>query len=360
VALSRRKVIALLTISLYIVGLAIGQLIYGPLSDCFGRRPVLMVGLVLYTAAGIAAVLASSVQMLVTARFIQALGGCTGLVLGRAMVRDVSAPEDAVRRLAGMNLVVVIGPALAPLAGSVLSSTLGWRSIFLVLIGLGAANILFAWRLLPETGRPTGSISVLGLGRDYQRLLSSPAFLGYAIGGGCATTSMYGFTAAAPFISANQLGRPLHKVGLFLGLLAVGVSMGSAMTNRLVGRVPIERLLIGANAVSACAAMALLAFILLGELNLTLLIGLTFLFTFGAGTSSPTALTKAMGVNRKLVGSAAGLFGFSQMAVGALCTVVVGLGDNSALAAAGTLAAAGVISQSAFWIALRYEGRARL
>jgi DHA1 family bicyclomycin/chloramphenicol resistance-like MFS transporter len=171
---------------------------------------------------------------------------------------------------------------------------------------------------------------------------------------------MYGFTAAAPFISANQLGRPLHEVGLFLGLLAVGVSMGSAMTNRLVGRVPIERLLIGANAVSACAAMALLAFILLGELNLTRLIGLTFLFTFGAGTSSPTALTKAMGVNRKLVGSAAGLFGFSQMAVGALCTVVVGLGDNSALAAAGTLAAAGVISQSAFWIALRYEGRARL
>jgi DHA1 family bicyclomycin/chloramphenicol resistance-like MFS transporter len=347
------------TISLYIVGLAIGQLIYGPLSDCFGRRPVLMVGLVLYTAAGIAAVLASGVQMLVAARFIQALGGCTGLVLGRAMVRDVAAPEDAARRLAGMNLVVVIGPALAPLAGGVLSSTLGWRSIFLVLIGLGAANILFAWRLLPETGRPTGSISVLGLGRDYKRLLSSPAFLGYAIGGGCATTSMYGFTAAAPFIIVNQLGRPLHEVALFLGLLAVGVSMGSAMTNRLVGRVPIERLLIGANAVSACAATALLALVLSGELNLMLLAGLTFLFTFGAGTSSPTALTKAMGGNRNLVGSAAGLFGFSQMAIGALCTVIVGLGDNSALAAAGTLAAAGILSQAAFWIALHHEACAR-
>jgi DHA1 family bicyclomycin/chloramphenicol resistance-like MFS transporter len=204
------------TISLYIVGLAIGQLIYGPLSDCFGRRPVLMVGLVLYTAAGIAAVLASSVQMRVTARFIQALGGCTGLVLGRAMVRDVSAPEDAVRRLAGMNLVVVIGPALAPLAGSVLSSTLGWRSIFLVLIGLGAANILFAWRLLPETGRPTGSISVLGLGRDYQRLLSSPAFLGYAIGGDARQHPCMALQRRLRSSSQTSWAAPCMRSGFFL------------------------------------------------------------------------------------------------------------------------------------------------
>src|SRR4051812_39978971 len=168
-----------MTISLYILGLAFGQLIYGPLSDCFGRRPILMVGLVLYTAAGVAAALAPGIHALIAARLFQALGGCAGLVLGRAMVRDISAPEAAARQLAVMNLIVVIGPALAPLFGGLLASSLGWRSIFLMLVALGATNILCAWRLLPETGQPSGMISVLSLGRDYKGLLGSRAFVGY-------------------------------------------------------------------------------------------------------------------------------------------------------------------------------------
>jgi DHA1 family bicyclomycin/chloramphenicol resistance-like MFS transporter len=346
-----------MTISLYIIGLAFGQLIYGPVSDCFGRRPVLMVGLALYTAAGIAAALAPGIHALIAARLIQALGGCAGLVLGRAMVRDMSAAEDAARQLALMNLVVVIGPALAPLLGGFLAASLGWRSIFLLLIALGAANLLFAWRLLPETGRPTGTISVLSLGRDYRSLVGSPAFLGYAVGGACATTSMYAFIASAPFIFVNELHRSPHEVGLYLGILAVGVSAGSALASRLFGRVSIERLMVSANGLSVIAALAFFGVVALGELSVLSAVGLMCLFTFGAGMSSPAALTKAVSVNPKTIGSASGLYGFTQMAIGAVCTSLSGLGPDPAFAAAGVLAGAGVVSQLAFWIALRHEAR---
>ncbi|WP_243371646.1 multidrug effflux MFS transporter [Microvirga solisilvae] len=344
-----------MSISLYILGLAFGQLIYGPLSDCFGRRPILMIGLVLYTVAGIAAAAAPGVYALVAARLFQALGGCAGLVLGRAMVRDMSGPETAARQLAVMNLIVVIGPALAPLFGGLLATTFGWRSIFLLLIALGASNLFFAWRLLPETGQPSGTISVLSLGRDYKGLLGSRAFLGYTIGGSFATTSGYAFIAASPFIF-EEFGRPAHEVGIALGLMAVGASIGSALASRFIGRVKMERLMVEANAVSTLAALMLLSLVLLGVVDVFSAVGLMILFTMGAGLSSPAALTKAVSVNPRLIGSAAGLYGFAQMAVGAICTSLSGLGHDPALAAACVLAASGIISQVAFGIALRKEG----
>ena len=137
-----------MTVSLYILGLALGQLVYGPVSDRFGRRPTLMVGLALYTAAGLAAALAPHAQALIAARLFQAFGGCAGMVLGRAIVRDTSAPEHAARRIALLSVVVSAGPGAAPLVGAALASLLGWRSIFYALCILGITNFLCCWRLL--------------------------------------------------------------------------------------------------------------------------------------------------------------------------------------------------------------------
>ena len=142
-----------MTVSVYILGLAVGQLAYGPLSDRFGRRPVLMAGLVLYALAGLAAAFAPDVHSLIVARLLQALGGCAGLVIGRAIVRDTALPQEAARRLAMMNLMVAIGPGAAPIVGGVLASSLGWRSIFFALALLGIVNLLFSWRLLPKARR---------------------------------------------------------------------------------------------------------------------------------------------------------------------------------------------------------------
>jgi DHA1 family bicyclomycin/chloramphenicol resistance-like MFS transporter len=173
------------------------------------------------------------------------------------------------------------------------------------------------------------------------------------MGGGFATTSMYAFIAAAPFIFVTQLHRPLHEVGIYLGALAVGVSIGSAVAIRLFGRMGIERIMVLANALSAAAALLLLLIVLLGGLSVVAAVGLMVLFTFGAGMASPAAMTKAVSVNPRAVGSAAGLYGFTQMAIGAVCTSLSGLGQNPALAAAIVLSATGLLAQAAFWLALR-------
>ncbi|TAM34028.1 MAG: Bcr/CflA family efflux MFS transporter [Burkholderiaceae bacterium] len=344
-----------MTISVYILGLAGGQLVYGPLSDSFGRRPLLIAGLALYVVAGLAAALSINVHTLIVARLFQALGGCAGLVLGRAIVRDTASAGEAVRDLALLNLVMMIGPGFAPLIGSVLTVSFGWRSIFVVLAVLGAGTFAFSWRLLPETGRPTGSVRAASLLHDYRTLLRSPTFVGFALGGGCATTSAYAFIAAAPFIISGQLHRPLQEVGLYLGLLMLGMALGNAVTRYLVRRVALERILIAANALSVASALALFVVVLLGDLTVVDLVGLLFVFTLGAGAASPAALTKALGVDSRLVGSAAGLYGFTQMAVGALCTSLVGIGHSAALASAIILTVAAALGQAAFWVGVRCE-----
>ncbi|MBP2301061.1 multidrug effflux MFS transporter [Azospirillum picis] len=346
-----------LTVSLYVLGLAFGQLVYGPLADRFGRRPVLMAALVLYTAAGLAAALAPGVHALIAARLFQALGGCAGLVLGRAIVRDVSPPHDAARRLALMNLMVTVGPGLAPIAGGLLAGSLGWRSIFVALCGLGLVNFLCTWRLLPETGGGAGRMDLPALGRNYRSLLLSPAFLGYAVGGGFATTSLYAFIAAAPFIVVEQEHRPPQEIGFHLAVLFLGIWLGSMLASRLVSRAPIGRVMILSNLLSLVAALALLAVALSGQLTPVLTVLPMFVFALGMGTAAPMALTRALGVNARVIGSASGLYGCTQMAVGALCTAAVGIGGNPALAAALVLTASGLIAQTAFHVAERSRSR---
>ena len=343
-----------MTISVYIFGLAVGQLVYGPLSDVFGRRPTLLVGLALYTVGGLVATLAPNVGVLIAARLVQATGGCAGLLLGRAIVRDTAESNDAVRRLALMSLMTMIGPGLAPLVGGLLAGAFGWRAIFVVLTALGVLNFGVSWRLLPETGTPSGRISAASVARDYRALLGSPRFLGFAAGGGCATTSFYGFIAAAPFIFINELHRPLHEVGIYLGLLIVGVSIGNIIAGRLIGRVAtIERLLVAGNLVSVAAAAVVLAAFLAFRPGVLVIEALMIVYCVGAGMCSPAVSTLSISVDPRLIGSAAGLYGFLQMTIGAACTTLAGLGHDPAVAACAVLVGASLLAQAAFRIALR-------
>ncbi len=340
------------TISIYMLGLAIGQLLYGPLSDRFGRRTMLMSGLALYSVAGFAAAQATTVHALVAMRLFQALGGCAGLVLGRAIVRDTSGPTDSARRLALMNLMMMIGPGLAPIVGGIVATTFGWRSIFYGLALIGCAGFLLAWRKLPETGLRRDT-DVRELARHYRQLLGSRSFLGFAIGGGCATTSTYAYIASAPFIYEHQLGRPTHEVGIYLAIMIGGASIGSLLTSRLVARLSLGRLVIGANLVSVIAALVVLGAALLGRLDVPLLVASTFIFSIGVGTASPAALTQAVSVNPAVIGSASGLYGFIQMAIGVVCTTAASLGSNPALSMAIVLAVSGVVAQFMFRMALK-------
>ena len=333
------------TIGIYILGLAFGQLAYGPLSDALGRRPMLLLGLSLYTVAGLAALFAPSAQALIVARLFQALGGCAGLALGRAMVRDTSGPRDAMRALALLNLMMMLGPGLAPLIGAGLVGLGGWRMVFALLSAAGAVTLVLTWRLVPETGRPTGRVSAGLLARDYGLLLRNRAFMGYALGGGCATTANYAFVAAAPFIIVHQLQRPVADVGLALALVTVGMAVGNALTRWLALRVPDTRLLLWGNALSVVSALVFLGMECTVGVSFGAMVAVMCVFVVGSGLASPAVLAKTLAVPAPQVGAAAGLYGFAQMAIGAGVTALVGWGDNPALAAATVLAVAAACGQ---------------
>lgn len=341
-----------LTVGMYLIGLALGQLVYGPLSDQFGRRPVLMAGLALFTAAGLGATWSSDASTLITMRLLQGLGGSAGLVLGRAMVRDTAVAGDAARRMALLNLTVTIGPGIAPVLGAVLAGTLGWRSVLLALALLGVANLLFCWLRLGETRPPDGAHTSpwSGLRGNYAVLLRSRTFQCNAWGGSWATTAMYGLFTATPFILVQQLDRPLHEVGLFLTMLVSGLWFGSLLALRLIRQFTVRRVLVAASQAGLAMAAAFLALVALDQLSLLAFAVLMFAFSVCVGVTAPTALAEAVSVDPAVVGTASGIYGFLQMAVGAACSTLVGLGSDPALSSGVVLVAAGILSQGCFWL----------
>ena len=225
-----------LTITLYLIGLAIGQLVYGPISDRFGRRPVLLVGLALFTLAGIATTVAPNAWTLVVARILQSIGACAGLVLGRAIVRDSATPDRAAAQLAMLTLVMSAAPAIAPVLGGYATAWFGWRAAFALLAIVGGVTLVLAVLLLPETNAlQSSSRASMLLGS--LRLFRSRAFCGYVLGGACTTTSFYAFMAASPFILVDLLHQPTERVGLYYLLLMAGVAAGSLSANRVAGRI---------------------------------------------------------------------------------------------------------------------------
>ncbi|MES2363277.1 MAG: multidrug effflux MFS transporter [Pseudomonadota bacterium] len=342
-----------LTITLYIIGLGVGQLIYGPLSDAFGRRGLLLGGLAVYAVAGLLAALSQNIHFLVFARLLQALGGCAGMVLGRVIIRDTTTGDGSIRKLAMLNLILVLSPGLAPIIGGLTTAYLGWRYIFVLLGAIGLFTFLCCAKWLPETTVPTGHISARILWNDYRTLLRSRSFVGFALGGSCGTTAFYGFLAAAPFIFQTDLHRPVEQLGFYLALLLGGLLLGNALTSRLIQIFPLEKILLTSNILSIVSASAFLTVSLMGQLSVSTLIGLMFCFTLGTGITSPLSMTRAISVDAHITGSAAGIYGFLQMAIGAACTLLVSFGSDPAISAAWVLASMSAVSRIAFLAALK-------
>ena len=229
---------AQLTITLYLVGLAAGQLLYGPVSDRYGRRPVVLIGLTLFTAAGIATVLAPTGGCLIGARILQSIGGCAGLVLGRAAVRDGAAPDKAAGQLALLGLVLALIPAIAPTIGGYVTAYVSWRAAYGLLAVFGGLTLLACAVLLPETLAPHAATRGVSMTGSYVRLLRSSGFLGYSVGGACSTSAFYGFISASPFIFERHLHQPTQSIGIFYVFLMGGVALGSVWANRIARHCP--------------------------------------------------------------------------------------------------------------------------
>jgi MFS transporter, DHA1 family, multidrug resistance protein len=342
-----------LTITLYLIGLAIGQLLYGPVSDRFGRRPVLLAGLAVFTLAGLAATVAPNAWMLVIARILQSVGACAGLVLGRAIVRDSAAADRATAQLALLTLVMSAAPAIAPVLGGYATAWFGWRAAFALLAIIGVVTLALAVLLLPETN-PLQSSARASLLLGALRLFRSRAFCGYVLGGACTTTSFYAFMAASPFILVNLLHQPTERVGLYYLLLMVGVAAGGLSANRLAGWISLRSALRLANGFTLVGAGCFMLANLVGWLSVPSVIAPIVVFMVGAGMASPFALSGAVSINSHAIGAASGLYGFTQMAYGALCTAIVEVWrPGSVFTVAAVLLVSSVLGQIALSLAVR-------
>jgi MFS transporter, DHA1 family, multidrug resistance protein len=342
------------TITLYVIGLALGQLVYGPLSDRLGRRPVLLAALALYSLGGVVAWRAADLHLLVFVRMVQAFGGCGGLVLGRAILRDTAEGSEAASRLALLNLVVAVGPTVAPVLGGYVALWFGWRVILAAMALLGLLTLAAVLITVPETAASRGPVALGAMLGRYGRLLHNRSFLGYALGGSCTTTSFYAYVTASPFIFVYQLHRPVQEVGIYYVFVFSGISLGSLAANRLIWRIAPRLLLCGADGVAVLGAATFFLAAVSGHLTVGAVVAAMMIVSIGAGAASPLAVTGAISTTPDAIGAASGLYGFIQMSFGAACTAIVGFWPGqAALAASAVLLLAMLLGQ----IALTYATR---
>jgi DHA1 family bicyclomycin/chloramphenicol resistance-like MFS transporter len=316
---------------------------------------MMIAGLCLYVCGMAAGMFASNPDLLVALRVAQALGGCGGLVLGRAMIRDSVPPAQAAGQLALLNLAMSVAPALAPALGGYLTVLVGWPAIFGVMAALGLVSLSLVLFKLPETHHNRLSVpSVAAMAASFGRLLRNPTFVGYAIGGACTTTSIYAFLAASPFLPIDVLRRPPEEVGLYYILLIGGVSAGWIVANRLSGRFPMGRIAQGGSAVSLLAAVAFLLAAVSGHLTVWTMIAPMVVYAAATGVAAPNTVSGAISADPTRIGAAAGLYGFLQMSFGALCTFIVSLWhDGTTLPVALILLSAGIVGQTAVAVVTR-------
>ncbi|MFP5305456.1 MAG: multidrug effflux MFS transporter, partial [Gammaproteobacteria bacterium] len=248
-----------LTLSAYFVGLAIGQLVYGPVSDRIGRRGPMLFGLSLYVLSSLVCAFAPSIEVLIGARFVQAIGGCAGMIITRAIVRDRFDTQEMASVLSSMVLVMGVAPILAPIVGGYVLHFAGWQTIFVALALFGVACITAAHRSLPESLRERGQPLRFGLVlANYGRLLRHRRFMGYALSGGVATAGMFAYISGAAFVFIEVFGIATDRFGYYFGANAAGFIVVSQLNPLLLRRFRAEFILRVALTTHALAALVLL------------------------------------------------------------------------------------------------------
>ncbi|MEH3147727.1 MAG: MFS transporter [Methylobacterium frigidaeris] len=267
-------------------------------------------------------------------------------MLGRAMVRDVSTSHDATRKIATLTMAMTLTPALAPAVGGLISDAFGWRAVFVALAAVVGCLGVLVLLTLPETNRRPVPLPGIGaVAAAYWRLLRVPTYRAYVLAGACAGTSLYAFLAVAPFLLVERLGRSPQEVGLDCLIVVAGMVVGSALAGRLAGRVPIRRAARWGNLVCLVGAASLLAVDRTGHLSVASLLAPLALYAVGVGLLGPNAVAGLMNVDPFAAGAASSLYGFLQMALGALFTLAVAAwSDGSATPVAVTLLAAALVA----------------
>lgn len=312
-----------LTLSLYLFGLGISQLLLGPLSDRFGRKPVLLAGLFITATASIAAIFSTSIEMLIAFRTLQALGASSGLVIGRAIIRDLYSRDRAASMIGLVTTVMVLAPMAAPLIGGLLDEMLGkqrgWQSTF-ILVGT-FASVVFLWvlSLLKET-RPdhiTGG-GVGFIARESRELFMSRSFIGYVLVCSIGTATFFAFLGGGPHIVVSIMERTAFEYGLWFILTSGGFMIGNFVTARNSQRYGIDRMIhFGLICMAAGALLTVLLVVLWPFDGPWTVFIPQVLMSFGNGVFLPNCVAGAVSVRPQAAGTASGIIGFTQMTVGA-------------------------------------------
>jgi MFS transporter, DHA1 family, multidrug resistance protein len=344
-----------LVLTLFLAGIASGQLVYGPVSDRYGRRPVLIAGLALFLFGTVLCGFAWSLPMLIIGRTLQALGGCAGMVLGRAIVRDVYERERAASALATIMMVTSLAPSLSPAIGAYLAEWGGWRTNFVLLGILGAAILILTAAKLEETRAPA-PINLVGMIRSFIVLLRSPAFLSIAFATAFTSASWFTFLAAAPYLLSELLHEPPSTYGLMILLPMAGYILGNAAVGRLSVLIGSVGLYITGLALSLASGVMLALWCLTSLTPWALFVPMA-ISSVGNGMSQPPGIAAGLSVYPRIAGAASGLMGFMQMTIAALGTLLIGhLPRNSVLAMVTVVGAA--LALALFWglLTLRMPG----
>ena len=350
--------VAQLVFSLSMAAIAIAMLIYGPLSDRFGRRPTLVAGLILYLIGSLLSTLAPSIAILILGRTVQAVGGAAPLALTRTIIRDLYGRERAASMIAYVTMAMVIAPMMAPAIGGYLNDLIGWRANFAFCGIAGVLVTVLVVARLPETHRDR--VAIPGIGHmlaSFVHLLRNPAFRGFALQSAFCLASFFSFAAAAPYVVIVVMARSSSAYGLFFMVISLAFMLGNFIAGRISERVGVERMvLIGSSLSVSATVLSLICLITVGWVPWALF-GPSILLAVGNGLSVPNAMAGAISVDPRAAGAASGLAGFLQMLVAAGFAQLAGMWQNGTpYPMVGFMIAASALALVTFLVSFRGTG----
>ncbi|OHC70635.1 MAG: hypothetical protein A3H93_16865 [Rhodocyclales bacterium RIFCSPLOWO2_02_FULL_63_24] len=321
------------TLSLFVFGFGTAQLISGPLSDRFGRRPVLIGGLSVYLVSGLACALAPSLDMLVAARFAQAIGCCTAVVVARAIIRDAYSPVDGAHVLAKASSLLALAPILGPILGGYLQVSFGWRAAFVALALAGLAVWIAAWRNMKESNSQLNpdAMRMGSLAGTYLDVVRTLAFWAYALPGAISYASIFVFISGTPFVLIRVLGVPTQYYGYLFAFGVCGYLGGTLICRRMLGTIGVARALALGTTIGLAGSLGFLGLVLIGTSHWALVVAAQFVVMAAHGINFPCAQSGSLAPFSQQAGAAAGLFGCLTMYAALLAGMWVGSSHDGTL-----------------------------
>ena len=349
-----------LTLSLFLAGLASGQLLWGPFADRFGRRPILIIGLSIFCAASVVCAIAPSIGVLIAARFVQAFGAAVGPTLCRAIVRDVHGRTGAARVMSYLSAAVAVAPAIAPIFGGFVEVWLGWRANLISLAVYGTLALIATVMLLPETNPspdPTATHPFRIVG-NYGSFLRNRLYLGFLLGVALSYAGIFCFISGSSFVLVDLVGVTPDLYGFCFGAIVIGYIVGSMTAGRLSKRYPPDRMVMVGTALMLLGAGTVFVLALVLEPSVASIVLPTVLFMTGVGLTMPNAYAGALIPFPRAAGAASSLVGFVQMTFAALVGVGIGHAyDATARPMTGAMALVAGCAVLVYWLIIRPAAR---